>query len=270
MRKTQAATEQLRQTPRNSFRHSFARSFSLRATVLATNGNNYGCPCMQQFRPSRRQRTGFRILAFLASVILADVLLSEAAWHIAAASIREADPAVACAPVSGSGAAIVVFYSDDPASGGERLEAAAELARFCPSALIFLVGGARPHRGFFGSEEMARRLEMAGIERPRMRAGRASYDTESNILEARAMAMENGALRLVLVSDALHLVRIHADFGETPPGMQLFDRPVGREAGLLRKVTRANYEAAAWLGMAAPEALRGLVFKITGRRGGAG
>jgi uncharacterized SAM-binding protein YcdF (DUF218 family) len=204
-------------------------------------------------------------LALLACFVLTDVILSFVAWRAAAAFVHEADVASVCAPASHARAAIVVFYSDDAPMRRERLAKAADLARFCPSALIFLVGGARPHRNYFGSEEMAGQLEGAGIARSRIRTERASYDTATNVAEAKAMAAA-GAARLALVSDALHLLRIHAVFGQTPPGMELSDFPTGGDAGLLRMVSRANYEAAAWLAMLAPQTLRELAYKLTGRR----
>ena len=207
-----------------------------------------------------------RALALVLCLTAADVLLSVFVWRLANNASFSADAAAVCPPASGASAAIVVFYSDDLALRRERLAKAAELARECPSALIFLVGGARPHRNYFGSEDMARGLAAMGLGRQRLRTGRESYDTQTNVLEMKAMTAADGAARLALVSDALHLWRIRAVSGDPQPGAELFDFPVGGDAGLMRIVSRANYEAAAWLAMLAPEALRGLVFKLIGRR----
>ena len=213
-------------------------------------------------RPALLRRT----LALVLCLAAADVLLSVFVWRLANNASRGADMAAVCPPAADARAAIVVFYTDDPALRQERLGKAAELARECPSSLLLLVGGARPHRNYFGSEEMARGLAAMGLGRQRLRTGRESYDTQTNVLEMKAMAAADGAVRLALVSDALHLLRIRAAVGDASAGMELFDFPVGGDAGLMRIVSRANYEAAAWLAMLAPEALRGLVFKLIGRR----
>jgi uncharacterized SAM-binding protein YcdF (DUF218 family) len=220
---------------------------------------------MQTLNPAKRSNKLRRAFALLMWLMAADVLLSLVIWRAAGASIRDGGIAAACAPDART--AIVVYYSDDPALRQERLGRAAALARACPSAPVFLVGGARPHRSYFGSEEMARELGAMGLDRRRLRTGRASYDTQTNVTEMKAMAAADSANRLVLVSDAMHLLRIHAVFGDPPPGMELFDFPAGGSAGVTRIVSRVNYEAAAWLAMLAPEALRRLVFELIGRRG---
>lgn len=222
---------------------------------------------MPPLRPANRSGMLRRASALILCLIAADVLGSLLVWRLAGNSTRGAAITDVC--VTGAQAAIAVFYSDDPELRQERLAKAAELARQCPSSQLFLVGGARPHRGYFGSEDMARQLEAMGLGRQRLRTGRASFDTLTNVHEMRAMAAAAGADRLALVSDALHLFRIRAVFGEPAPGMELLFFPASGEAGLARIVTRANYEAAAWLAMLAPEALREFVFKLTGRRGGA-
>jgi uncharacterized SAM-binding protein YcdF (DUF218 family) len=209
-----------------------------------------------------------RAFALLLCIIVADVLLSVLFWRLAGVSSRNADIATVCAPTPDARPAIVVFFSDDPELRRERLGKTAALALACPPAPILLVGGARPHKGYFGSEEMARQLEAVGLDRRRFRIGRASYDTRTNVLEMKAMAAADGATRLALVSDALHLLRIRAVIGDSVPGTELIDFPAGGDAGPARIVSRANYEAAAWLAMLAPEALRELVFELIGRRGG--
>lgn len=186
---------------------------------------------------------------------------------MAASAIGEPEPQAVCARASDAGAAIAVFYADGAAMRRERVEKAAELARACPSALIFLVGGARPHKGYFGARNMALELEGMGVASARVRTERNSFDTETNVLEMKSMAAAEGVVRLALVSDALHLLRIRAVFGDPAPGMELLFFPASGQAGLLRIVSRPNYEAAAWLGMLAPAPLRRFVFELTGRRG---
>lgn len=219
---------------------------------------------------NRLKRSGAlrRALALIFCFVAADILLSLMFWLAAAASVRDGSPASACAAASADRAAIVVFYSDDPVLRQERLGSAAELARACPAASVLLVGGARPHRGYFGAVEMGRELASMGLEPSRLRTGRSSYDTETNLLEMKSLAAAEGANRLALVSDALHLLRIRTVFGQPDPGTELLFFPASGDARLTRIVSRANYEAAAWLFMLAPVPLREYVFGLIGRRGG--
>lgn len=194
----------------------------------------------------------------VAGLITANVAVSVLWWGGAVRQYPPIDTALFCSeqrkPVG-----IVLFYADDDMFRSERLSATDNAAQRCPKARIFAVGGARPHRHYFGAEAMAAWLEARGIERSRILIDHQSFDTRGNVDAAIDIAHRTDISTLILVSDPLHFGRIDYLFRRRDPTLSLEHNPSGNDASLARIVNRANYEGAAWLLEFVPSSLRMVV-----------
>ncbi|MGE0516310.1 MAG: YdcF family protein [Hyphomicrobiaceae bacterium] len=156
-------------------------------------------------------------------------------------------------------APIVVFYTSDQLEREARVTAVSEAWRQFGRRPVLAVGGARPGRGYFGSEVMALRLAALGVNRRDIISERHSFDTETNIAAARELAPS--ARAVVLVSDALHLARILMLLRTYWPMAEPVLYPAPMKVELFRVWFRVHYEAVAWLSMFVPEPLREALLK---------
>lgn len=158
----------------------------------------------------RRPRRWWRLLAGLVAVVIAaDIVVVTALWLYADARYgRETLPAV-----SGPAAAVVFYNSAEPFQT-QRFERALSLLREGKVDRLLFVGGYRPWRRAVGAETQAQRARTLLGRDDVAAADGGSYDTLSNmaaicVLRERAAPGRN----LVMVSDALHLMRIWEDRG---------------------------------------------------------
>lgn len=194
----------------------------------------------------------------LVAVILMDLAAVGLAWW-GSAIVWKRD--YASVPAE---APAVVFYSSHDADRQARIAATLDLLRRGGPRAVLIVGGARPGRGYFGAEEMATELIALGVPATSIRTERSSYDTESNT-EA-AISLLSVAPAAVLVSDPLHFPRILVGLRRRG-----WDRPVAfhhssrQDQSLATALLRTHYEAIAWLGLLAPQAVRDAVFRFIRR-----
>ncbi|MBK8458557.1 MAG: YdcF family protein [Phyllobacteriaceae bacterium] len=195
-----------------------------------------------------------------------DLLACLALWMTARTLPAINDPDAFCRSPLSSDAAIVAFYADNPDWLTDRLEGAAALAKACPDAPIFLVGGSRPRRGYFGSLDMAERLTVMGVATGRMKTETRSRSTRANVEEAVAMAEAAGKTKLVAVTDRPQGLRIRRAARHIAPELLVDFHVTGRQSDPLGAIMRGNYELAAWAMEFAPEAFREALFSLLGRR----
>ncbi len=193
----------------------------------------------------------------LFAVILVDLAVAGLAWWGSAIVWKQDYTTVQAA------APAIVFYSSHDADRQARVAATFDLLRRGGPRPVLIVGGARPARGYFGAENMASELIALGVPATSIRTERTSYDTESNT--AAAIALLGTAPAAVLVSDPLHFPRIL--LGLRRRG---WDRPVAFHSSrqgesAVTALLRVHYEAIAWLGLLAPQAVRDAVFRVIRR-----
>ncbi len=135
----------------------------------------------------------------------------------------------------------------------------------CPQSLVFLLGGARPFRNYFGSEEMAQSFRRFGVGQERLRSERNSHDTRTNVAALASLAKANGAARVILVSDPFHLVRIRHEIARLNLEFALADLATGQDASWRHVVWRGCYEAMAWASLALPDKIRQSLLSAIGR-----
>ena len=157
---------------------------------------------------TRRPWRWWRLLAGLIAVVIAvDILVVTALWLYADARYgRETLPAV-----SGPAAAVVFYNSAEPFQT-QRFERAVTLLREGKVDRLLFVGGYRPWRSAVGAETQAQRARALLGRDDVAAADGGSYDTLSNmaaICPLRQIAAPGR--NLILVSDALHLMRISED-----------------------------------------------------------
>jgi len=105
--------------------------------------------------------------------------------------------------------AAIVFYGDYGSSTINRVEKATKLYLDECVDKLFMVGGFRKERDFFGALWMMELAENQGVPKTSLATGEGSYDTRSNLYQANKIAEENSITSLVYISDALHLFRIN-------------------------------------------------------------
>ena len=157
--------------------------------------------------PARRRRRWRRFVGAVAALLVADTTAVFALWLYADARYgREMLPATA------GPAAAVVFYNSAEPFHTQRFERAVALLREGKVDRLLFVGGYRPWRSAVGAETQAQRARALLGRDDVAAADGGSYDTLSNmaaICPLRQIAAPGR--NLILVSDALHLMRIGED-----------------------------------------------------------
>lgn len=146
---------------------------------------------------------------------------------------------------------VVVLFGDAQRLGSTTARSLQHALDIASDNTHFLcVGGARPHRGYWGSCEMRAWLIERGVMPARVSAERVSFDTATNLVAAKSMLRNSGGESAVIVTDSLHALRIRTLFkdelGETLKvwGYPLLD---GSKTPLASIVRRAQYEVLAWM-----------------------
>lgn len=198
------------------------------------------------------------LLRWLAALLVADLVVSAALWATSPLFFRQWDGA--CWPDT----TLVVFFGGENSHTGSRVRTAAEALKACPELRAMLVGGARPERGFFGSEEMMRQLVEAGNVETRLVSERRSFDSPGNIEAMFSLADLWQPAELVLVSDPLHVLRLAHIAGEREAAARY--RLTGLAAwpreDPLAFWWRPHYEAAAWVAQMMPRGLYGRIVAL--------
>jgi uncharacterized SAM-binding protein YcdF (DUF218 family) len=142
-----------------------------------------------------------RSLAVLGGLVVANLVLSAAVWWLAPSVVTPRWQG-ACSPDT----AVAVFYGGLERHTGARVDRAAEILRSCPDFEAILLGGAREN--FDGSREMYEGLLARGIRPSGTHLDGASFHSRGNLAALDTILGETGIARVILVSDALHLLRI--------------------------------------------------------------
>lgn len=182
-------------------------------------------------------------LAF--AVIVAAVpmcLLAAAEWVAAEHHLEPGDHAVAA----------IIFFTPDDQKRHSYERIAADLFFEGKVEQIVCVGGARPHRNYFGSHEVGVSLQAMGVPAASLQCGdRASDDSRSNLVRANEVLGPADLRRSVLVADRLHGMRLMAQarmaLGQTPRWMAAPDY-----LSAVDGVIRSYWELAAWVSLALP------------------
>jgi uncharacterized SAM-binding protein YcdF (DUF218 family) len=198
-----------------------------------------------------KARSKRAILLLLGLLVLADlaaccVLL---AWSRACCA-RQADRVDA-------GELIVVLFGGD-ADMALRLAETRRLLQLNPAAHAFCAGGARIARNVFHCRDVVQRLA-GDVDPARLSADVQSSDTRGNIAAAFAAA---GAKQPLIVSDALHLLRVRRLAGAIAPGRP-FATSATAEPGGLHLVIRLHWEIAAYLTDWFPSGWRRILIDVT-------
>jgi len=191
-------------------------------------------------------------LGVVSAFVIAAVIVATALWRVA-----QPDPLSAWQH-PGSGL-VVVFFDADEETTMPRAEAGLRIAGLLEIETVFLVGGARPERDYYGSARLAERLadraESIGLI---LIADRSSFDTVSNLESvARFKRGQSPDATLVLVSDDYHLMRISWLVRRGPLAHQdILFAPIDKRRSVLDHLERAVWEVGAWTSMILPNDLR--------------
>jgi uncharacterized SAM-binding protein YcdF (DUF218 family) len=144
------------------------------------------------------------------------------------------------APVDGA----IVFYANDATGDRERLSMALRLWREGAADSLYFVGGARSSGSW--AARQARIAVSAGVAPERVGSDLASFDTETNVASACAAIGRSQWGRVVLVSDAMHIVRIRYLLQRSAcAAVPTFAAPTP-SPNFAQTWRRAHYEALAW------------------------
>lgn len=155
-------------------------------------------------------------------------------------------------PVSGYSAdAAVVYYTDDPLDMVARMNSAIALLKEGKVRSVFVVGGFRKPGVETGAEKALHAPAANRVNRDAISADNCSFDTRSNLDSIRRKAAAENWIRIVHVSDGMHLLRIKDALARVKKthAQQDFFEPVPYR-GVLHVTARANYEIATWMLMA--------------------
>ncbi len=193
----------------------------------------------------RSRRWAWLVPGFVA----ADLVVSTAVWFASPAFVERWDGTCR------QGTALVVFFGGENSHTISRVDVAAAALATCPQLEAYLVGGARPLRSTFGSEQMKTMLENAGIAGGRLFTEKASYDSVGNVKAMFELAAARGLQDLVMVSDPLHLIRLaRQSRGHAMQGSyRISGLPAWPGHDPLAFWWRPNHEALAWLLWMLPE-----------------
>jgi uncharacterized SAM-binding protein YcdF (DUF218 family) len=207
---------------------------------------------------------GIVSVAAAATVAACVVALSAlvAGWQ---ASVSGGGGVVAMLGQRQSMASAVVFFDEDVRRTLPRARRALELARKGVVDRIFLVGGARPERNFYGSPALLDALRSeTGFDRVKWIVDRSSRDTVSNLREVVAWFRSTQPSGPVLfVSDSYHLYRIHVLLGDQALAQRVIWTFEPGESGTLHRLDRLVWEMGAWISLLLPERLRNMMLEAT-------
>jgi vancomycin permeability regulator SanA len=190
--------------------------------------------------------------------IAADLLVSTVIWLSSPALVTKWDETCQ------SSTALVIFFGGENSHTRSRVNEAADALKACPALRAFLVGGARPDRGYFGSDEMKGMLVDAGVAKNRLASERISFHSFGNIDAMFELAGTGDIEELVLVSDPLHISRLaHDASGHVSFARYRFSGLVAWPAeDPLAFWWRPHYEAVAWLMQILPATLYDRVIQV--------
>lgn len=191
------------------------------------------------------------LLVWLAGIVGVDLLLSAGLWIASPLWVRHWN--TTCSPHT----ALVVFFGGENSHTQSRVDTAREALQRCVELRAFLVGGARPQRGFFGSDEMKDQLTKRGIAEERLTTERLSFDSIGNIDAMFALARERRPRELVFVSDPLHIARLDliAGYHVMSERYRFSGLPAWPRDDAFAFWWRPHYEAVAWIVRMLPEEL---------------
>lgn len=193
---------------------------------------------------ARRVRICWRVAAWVLAVDLVAVmaLLGTAEWTT---SDRDRGPPGTPPKY------VVVLFGDAQRLGSTTATSLQRALDIASDRTHFLcVGGARPHRGYWGSCEMRAWLLERGVTPARVSAERVSYDTATNLVAAKSMLRNSGGESAVIVTDSLHALRIRLLFkDDLGDALKVWGYPLldGSNTPLDSIVSRAQYEVLAWM-----------------------
>lgn len=144
--------------------------------------------------------------------------------------------------------AAVVYYTDDPLDMVARMNSAIGLLRAGTVRSVFIVGGFRKTGVETGAEKALHALLAAGLNPDAASADNCSFDTRSNLDSISRKAARENWVRIVHVSDGMHLLRIKnalANAKRTHAQQDFFAGVPYR--GIFHVTARANYEIATWV-----------------------
>ena len=197
----------------------------------------------------------------LAGIVIA--LASGGALYAAVAGWRVSIPSTPSDLPPGLAA---VFFDANVDTTLPRAEAALDLVRAGRVDRVFLIGGARPQREYYGSEVLADRMKaLEGADAATWLADRSSFDTVTNLDVLRKyLAATASSEPVYLISDDYHLWRISLLTRKDPllARRQIF-MPVDEQRSLGDHVDRIIWEVGAWLFYAAPPALHRWALSMT-------
>jgi uncharacterized SAM-binding protein YcdF (DUF218 family) len=207
----------------------------------------------------RPQRPWWRRFSRILGLVLATDLLASSVWVVLCAWV---------ATDAGARAdAIVVLWGDQATPGAEterRVARTLDLWRTGRGNRVICVGGSRLSARFNGARVMADALAALGVPASALTAGDRSYDTLSNLDEARDLARRHDANSMLVVGDALHVARIML-FHErrvAPLTVSSGAYPVGTNPRALPRLwLRVHHEWIALATLAIPDGWRAYVLR---------
>jgi hypothetical protein len=202
----------------------------------------------------RRSRTLHALLALAGVLIVVDVACCAALLFFSRACCSQSAERV------GPNHLIVLLYGADPDDLAARLDESERLLSLDLAARAFCAGGARPDRGVFHCREVVAQLAGRGIDRSRLSADVASFDTRGNL--AAAFAAAGPTREPLVVSDALHLLRVRMLADEVAGGRR-YQTSATREPRGLHLIMRLHWEIAAYLSTWLPASLRATLTGLT-------
>lgn len=141
--------------------------------------------------------------------------------------------------------AAIIFYADSPRGERDRLATAMALWREGRVGRLYFVGGARPSGS--GAARQAARAVAAGAPADLVASDLISFDTETNVVSACAAITQQHWRSVALVSDAMHIVRIHYLLRRAPCAATKAIAAPTPTPDFGQTWQRAHYEAVAWV-----------------------
>ncbi|WP_306048655.1 ElyC/SanA/YdcF family protein [Oceaniradius stylonematis] len=187
----------------------------------------------------------FRVLAGL---VIANLLVSALLWWLAPAFVAPRWQGV-CTPDT----AVAVFYGGLDQHTDARVGRASDILRACPDFTAILLGGAR--QDYSGPEAMRTTLEANGALAGEALVDTASYHTPGNLSALADLVAETDIVRIVLISDALHLLRIEtlaAPMASKAGDIELVFAVAWPREDRLAFWWRPNYALFAWIAQLLP------------------
>jgi len=195
-----------------------------------------------------------RYLKYVALFLLVDALATLAYLAVSFVAVKS----------NANSYPLAILWGDENEIGSEterRIAYAIEVWKSGDrSRPFFCIGGARPVRGYFGSQVLTERLVAAGVPPEQIYKGSGSNDTISNLSELAGATRARGVRNVVVVTDRLQAMRI-AWFLHVPDGLEIdwslysFRQAVPR-FGVFELWRRIHYEWVALLSLLVPDSMR--------------